>query len=150
MKLVTALFVGLLFGLGLILSGMSDPAKVLGFLDIAGNWDPSLAFVMGGAVLVGALVFPFAIKRSKSVLGDAMHLPTATQIDRRLVLGGITFGIGWGLAGYCPGPALVSLARGGLEPALFVIAMLVGMALFELLEHVKANALSLGANQDRE
>ena len=95
-----ALIVGLLFGIGLILSGMSDPAKVLGFLDLAGNWDPSLAFVMGGAIIIGSLMFPFATKRPKSLLGDAMRLPTATQIDRRLVLGGLTFGVGWGLAGY--------------------------------------------------
>lgn len=107
MKIFMSLLVGLLFGLGLILSGMSDPAKVLGFLDLAGNWDPSLAFVMGGAVVVGALVFPLAAKRPRSILGDAMRLPTATQIDRRLVLGGLAFGVGWGLAGYCPGPCLL-------------------------------------------
>lgn len=145
MKIFMSLLVGLLFGLGLILSGMSDPAKVLGFLDLAGNWDPSLAFVMGGAVVVGALVFPFAVKRPRSILGDAMRLPTATQIDRRLVLGGLAFGVGWGLAGYCPGPALASLAQGGAKPLLFFIAMLVGMALFELLERAKAKAASPAA-----
>ena len=137
MKLFMALLSGLLFGVGLILSGMSDPSKVLGFLDLAGSWDPSLAFVMVGAVLVGSLVFPFASKRPQSLLGEAMRLPTATQIDRRLVLGGLTFGVGWGLAGYCPGPALASLALGGIKPLLFFIAMLVGMALFEVLEHKK-------------
>jgi uncharacterized membrane protein YedE/YeeE len=145
MKVFTSILAGLLFGLGLILSGMSDPAKVLGFLDLAGNWDPSLAFVMGGAVVVGSLVFPFAIKRPKSILGDAMRLPTATQIDRRLVLGGLAFGIGWGLAGYCPGPALVSLAQGGSKPLLFFIAMLFGMGLFELFERAKAKAVSASA-----
>lgn len=145
MKIFMSLLVGLLFGLGLILSGMSDPAKVLGFLDLAGNWDPSLAFVMGGAVVVGALVFPFASKRRRSILGDVMRLPTATQIDRRLVLGGLAFGVGWGLAGYCPGPALASLAQGGTKPLLFFIAMLVGMALFELLERAKAKAASPAA-----
>src|SRR5450830_312179 len=122
MKVVMSLMVGLLFGLGLILSGMSDPEKVLGFLDLARRWDPSLAFVMGGAVLVGALVFPFATRRSRSILGDAMRLPTATRIDRRLVLGALTFGVGWGMAGYCPGPALASVAQGGIKPILFVIA----------------------------
>lgn len=140
MKLLMALLAGLLFGLGLILSGMTDPAKVLGFLDLTGNWDPSLAFVMGGALLVGSLVFPFATKRPKSILGDALRLPTATRIDRRLVLGGLTFGVGWGLAGYCPGPALASLAQGGTKPLLFFIAMLAGMALFELLESIKSKS----------
>jgi uncharacterized membrane protein YedE/YeeE len=137
MKNFMALLVGLLFGLGLILSGMTDPSKVLGFLDLAGNWDPSLAFVMGGALLVGSLAFPFVTKRPKSILGDVMRLPTATQIDRRLVLGGLAFGVGWGLAGYCPGPALASLAQGGIEPLIFFAAMLAGMALFEVLERMK-------------
>lgn len=137
-----ALLAGLLFGWGLILSGMSNPAKVLGFLDFAGAWDPSLALVMGGALLVGSLTFPFASKRSKSILGEAMHLPTKTQIDYRLVLGGLTFGVGWGLAGYCPGPALVSLAQGGIKPLLFFIAMLAGMAIFEILERAKEKPAS--------
>ncbi|WP_151638742.1 YeeE/YedE family protein [Noviherbaspirillum aerium] len=137
MKIFMALVAGLLFGLGLILSGMTDPSKVLGFLDLAGKWDPSLAFVMGGALLVGSLVFPFATKRQKSFLGDTMRLPTATKIDQRLVLGSLTFGVGWGLAGYCPGPALASLAQGGSKPVLFFVAMLAGMALFEVLERTK-------------
>jgi uncharacterized membrane protein YedE/YeeE len=142
MRVFMALLVGLLFGLGLIVSGMSDPAKVLGFLDLTGNWDPSLVFVMGGAVLVGLLVFPFATRQSRSILGDAMRLPTATRIDRRLVLGGLTFGVGWGLAGYCPGPALASLAQGGIKPLLFFIAMLAGMGVFELLERARTKAMS--------
>jgi uncharacterized membrane protein YedE/YeeE len=137
MNVFMALLAGLLFGLGLILSGMTDPSKVLGFLDLAGNWDPSLAFVMCGAVLVASLAFPFVVKRPTSILGDAMRLPTATQIDRHLVLGGLTFGAGWGLAGYCPGPALASLAQGGTKPLLFYIAMLGGMAVFELFERMK-------------
>lgn len=141
MKSFFALLAGLLFGIGLILSGMSDPSKVLGFLDITGSWDPSLAFVLGGAVLVGLLVFPFASKRPKSILGEVMQLPTATQIDCRLVLGGITFGVGWGLAGYCPGPALASLAQGGPKPLIFVVAMLLGMGLFEVLERMKAKTV---------
>lgn len=138
MKFFFALLAGLLFGFGLIISGMSDPSKVLGFLDLAGNWDPSLAFVLGGAVLVGSLVFPFASKQTKSVLGEVMHLPTATKIDSRLIFGSSIFGTGWGLAGYCPGPALVSLAQGNLKPVLFVVAMLAGMGMFEVLE--KRNA----------
>lgn len=138
MKSVSALFAGLLFGLGLIASGMTDPSKVLGFLDLAGAWDPSLAFVMGGALLVGALAFPFILKRPKSVLGNTISLPTSTKIDRRLVVGGLTFGVGWGLAGFCPGPALASLAYGGAKPVVFCIAMLAGMAAFEILERAKS------------
>lgn len=145
MKNVSALLSGLLFGLGLILSGMSDPSKVLGFLDLAGEWDPSLAFVMGGAVAIGALLFPFATKRKKSLLGNTMRLPTSTTIDRRLVLGGLTFGVGWGLAGYCPGPALASLMYGSAKPWVFIIAMLAGMALFELFESAKGKDKSKAA-----
>lgn len=126
--------VGLLFGLGLILSGMTDPGKVLGFLDLAGLWDPSLAFVMGGAIAVGALAFAVAKKRTRSFLGGAMHVPTARDIDKRLVLGSLLFGVGWGLAGFCPGPAIVSAAAGQPKAMVFVAAMLAGMWLFEMLE----------------
>lgn len=139
MSIVTAFITGLVFGLGLILSGMTDPSKVIGFLDLAGNWDPSLAFVMGGAIVVGSIAFHFAKERTKAVLGDAMRLPTAKQIDLRLVLGGLAFGAGWGLAGYCPGPALASLAQGGSKPVIFVIAMLAGMVIYEMWERL-ANA----------
>ena len=132
MKLIMALVAGLVFGLGLIVSGMTDPSKVIGFLNLAGSWDPSLAFVMGGAILVGLVAFRLAARRPKSLLGDQMRIPGAHQIDRRLILGGLTFGIGWGLAGYCPGPALASLASGGSQPLLFTAAMLVGMAIFEI------------------
>lgn len=138
MQIVVALLAGLVFGLGLIVSGMIDPSKVLGFLDLAGMWDPSLAFVMGGAVLVGAAAFGVAGKRGHSLLGAPMRLPTATRIDRRLVLGSLAFGAGWGLAGYCPGPALASLVSGGTKPLVFTLAMLAGMALFELLARVSA------------
>lgn len=134
LQIVMALLAGLVFGIGLILAGMTDPSKVIGFLDLAGAWDPSLAFVMGGAILVGLVAFRFAGKRQKSLLGGAMRLPTATQIDRRLLLGGLAFGVGWGLAGYCPGPALASLASGAAEPLIFTVAMLAGMGVFELLE----------------
>ena len=132
MQILTALATGLIFGLGLILSGMTDPSKVIGFLDLTGQWDPSLAFVMGGAILVGLVAFQFAKGREKSLLGDLMRLPTARQVDRRLVLGSLAFGIGWGLAGYCPGPALVAVAQGGIQPLIFMAAMLAGMAFYEV------------------
>lgn len=136
MPIVTSFAAGLVFGLGLILSGMTNPAKVLGFLDLAGNWDPSLAFVMGGAILVGTIAFSLAKGRAKTWIGETMRLPTAMQIDRRLVVGGLTFGVGWGLAGYCPGPALASIAQGGAKPLIFFAAMLAGMAVYELLERL--------------
>lgn len=132
MQILTALATGLIFGLGLILSGMTDPSKVIGFLDLTGQWDPSLAIVMGGAILVGLVAFQFAKGREKSLLGDLMRLPTARQVDRRLVLGSLAFGIGWGLAGYCPGPALVAVAQGGMQPLIFMAAMLAGMAFYEV------------------
>ncbi len=131
---LTEFAVGLIFGIGLILSGMTDPSKVIGFLDLAGSWDPSLAFVMGGAILVGVFAFAFAKKRTTSFLGGALHLPKSTAIDKRLVIGGLVFGAGWGLAGFCPGPALVSLGAGQPKAAVFVLAMLAGMLVFELRE----------------
>ncbi len=144
MHIVIALLVGLLFGIGLIISGMTDPAKVIGFLDLAGSWDPSLGLVMGGAILVGLVAFRFASERDRSLLGDVMRLPAARHIDRRLVLGSVAFGAGWGLAGYCPGPALASLASGGAKPLIFVAAMLVGMVIFDLLERLAARPKHAG------
>jgi uncharacterized membrane protein YedE/YeeE len=140
MQILMALITGLLFGLGLILSGMTNPAKVTGFLDLAGHWDPSLAFVMGGAIGVGLVAFRLAGKRTSSLLGAPMRLPAAGLIDRRLVLGSLAFGVGWGLAGYCPGPALASLASGGSKPLIFAAAMLAGMAIFEVLERARARS----------
>jgi uncharacterized membrane protein YedE/YeeE len=131
---LTEFAVGLLFGLGLIVSGMTDPSKVLGFLDLFGFWDPSLALVMGGAVVVAALAFALARKRTKAFLGGALHMPTARHIDRRLVVGSLLFGAGWGVAGFCPGPAIVSAAAGQPKAVVFVLAMLLGMAVFEWLE----------------
>lgn len=129
-----ALLAGAVFGVGLILSGMANPAKVLGFLDLGGAWDPSLAFVMGGAILVGGVAFALARRRTASMLGLPMRMPTGTQVDRRLVGGGLLFGIGWGIAGFCPGPALVALGMGERKAVVFVAAMLAGMAVYELLE----------------
>ena len=126
--------VGLLFGIGLILSGMTDPGKVIGFLDLSGAWDPSLALVMGGAILVGVFAFALAKKRTTTFLGGALQLPTSNDIDKRLLAGSLIFGAGWGLAGFCPGPAIVSLGSGQPKAAVFVLAMLVGMALFEWSE----------------
>ena len=135
---VTEFLVGLLFGVGLILAGMTDPSKVLGFLDLAGTWDPSLAFVMGGGILVGLGAFAVAKKRTTNVLGGAIHLPTSAVIDKRLIGGSLLFGAGWGLAGFCPGPAIVSLGAGQPKAAAFVVAMLVGMAVFEIAQRPKA------------
>lgn len=134
MHRITEFFVGLLFGLGLILSGMTDPSKVLGFLDLFGTWDPSLAFVMGGAIAVGFFAFALARKRTTNFFGGALHLPQSNQIDKRLVLGGLTFGAGWGLAGFCPGPSIVSMAAGEIKAVVFVAAMVAGMVIFEVVE----------------
>lgn len=141
MTLLTAWLAGLVFGAGLLLSGMANPAKVLGFLDITGRWDPSLALVMAGAIAVGLVAFGFAKQRSVSLLGVAMKLPTARQVDRRLIAGSTLFGVGWGLAGFCPGPALVALGMGQSKAAVFVLAMLAGMAVFELLERHRERAV---------
>jgi hypothetical protein len=131
MNAIYALAAGVLFGLGLLAGGMTDPMKVKGFLDIFGAWDPSLAFVMGGGIAVGTVGFWLARKRERSLSGGPIDLPTSTVIDTRLLAGGALFGAGWGLGGFCPGPALVSLAS-GFAPALwFVPAMLVGMWLYD-------------------
>lgn len=134
MNRLSEFIVGLIFGLGLIVSGMTDPGKVIGFLDLFGSWDPSLAFVMGGAIFVGLFAFALAKKRTTNFLGQAMHLPKSNQIDQRLVVGSLIFGAGWGLAGFCPGPGLVSMASGNLKATVFVLAMIAGMIAFELIE----------------
>lgn len=136
MNALTSFAAGLVFGIGLFLSGMTDPGKVIGFLDLAGNWDPSLAFVMGGAVLVGFFAFRLAGRRGRTFLGGAMHLPGRRDIDARLVAGSVVFGAGWGLAGYCPGPALASLGAGQVEAAVFVAAMLAGMLAYQAAERL--------------
>ncbi|CAB3667772.1 MULTISPECIES: YeeE/YedE family protein [Achromobacter] len=134
MVMLIAFASGLVFGLGLIVSGMANPAKVLGFLDIAGSWDPSLAFVMGGAVVVTALGFALLRRRRVSLSGEPLHWPTATRVDPRLALGSLAFGAGWGLAGFCPGPALVAAAAGVPQALIFVAAMIAGMAIYSAIE----------------
>jgi len=132
--LTFSLLSGLIFGIGLILAGMANPAKVLAFLDIAGLWDPSLGLVMAGAIGLGLIAFAIAKRRSLSYLGFSIQLPTNRVIDKRLVLGSMTFGVGWGLAGICPAPAFVLLGAGSSKGTIFVIAMIAGMGLYELLE----------------
>ncbi|MFG6466634.1 DUF6691 family protein [Roseateles sp. BYS87W] len=134
MSVIVGLLSGLMFGLGLIVAGMVDPAKVLGFLDLGGAWDPSLAFVMAGAIAVGLPAFTLARRRRETFLGLQMQLPTSQLLDRRLVLGSVMFGVGWGLAGLCPGPALVVAGVGAPKALVFVGAMLAGMGVFEWLE----------------
>ena len=133
---LTEFLVGLLFGLGLMLSGMTDPGKVIGFLDLFGAWDPSLALVMGGAILVGFFAFTIAKKRTTTFLGGVLRFPTNMDIDKKLLVGSLLFGAGWGLAGFCPGPALVSMADGQPKALVFVLAMLVGMLGFELMDRL--------------
>ena len=126
-KNIAALIAGLLFGLGLAISQMTNPAKVLNFLDITGTWDPTLAFVMGGAVLVTLISFRFILRQEQPLFEGQFHLPTRSDIDGRLLGGAALFGIGWGLAGYCPGPGIAALVMGLSEPVLFVVGLLVGM-----------------------
>lgn len=138
MAIFTALVAGLLFGLGLMVSGMANPAKVQGFLDLAGHWDPSLAFVMVGAIVMASLVFFVARHRKRSLLGLPVQIPATTAITPRLILGSAAFGIGWGLAGFCPGPALVALGAGYPKAVGFVAAMVAGMVVFELGTRMKS------------
>ncbi|MBU8544305.1 MULTISPECIES: DUF6691 family protein [Roseomonadaceae] len=132
MSILVQFAIGLVFGLGLVIAGMSDPAKVLNFLDLAaiptGGWDPSLAFVLTGAIAVTFIGFKLVLRRSQPIFGGKFHLPTATGIDARIVAGPAIFGVGWGLAGFCPGPAFTALTTGGNAALGFVLAMLVGMA----------------------
>ena len=145
MLVLTSLLAGLVFGLGLIVSGMANPAKVIGFLDLAGDWDPSLALVMAGAIAVGVVAFTVARRRKVSFIGAEMKLPTPIRIDRRLVLGSLVFGVGWGVARFCPGPGLVAIGLGEARGVVFVAAMLAGMGIFELLErHKREAALRIG------
>jgi uncharacterized membrane protein YedE/YeeE len=131
MRGILAAASGLIFGLGLIAGGMTDPGKVKGFLDIFGKWDPSLGLVMGGAIAVGVFAFAAAARRKLSWTGDPVDLPRSTVIDARLLLGGALFGAGWGIGGFCPGPALVALGSGLPAAGIFVVAMLVGMVIHD-------------------
>lgn len=137
---VSAFLTGLIFGLGLLVSGMSNPDKVLSFLDLFGVWDPSLALVMAGAIGVGVIAFTLVRGRTHSLLGEPMRLPTRKDLDSRLVLGSLGFGVGWGLAGFCPGPALVALGTAAPKAIVFVAAMLAGMAIYEMIERARAKA----------
>jgi uncharacterized membrane protein YedE/YeeE len=128
---------GFVFGLGLLVSGMANPAKVLGFLDLAGAWDPSLALVMAGAVAVGAGAFALMKKRTRTLLGAPVLLPGARRVDRRLILGSLVFGVGWGLAGICPGPALVLAGTASAKGLAFLAAMIAGNGVFEIFEKKK-------------
>lgn len=134
-KNISALFAGLLFGIGLILSGMTNPSKVLGFLDIFGNWDPSLMFVMIGAIGVSFFAFRKASNLTHTVIKEPVQLPAAKQVDKSLIIGSLLFGIGWGMIGLCPGPAMASLAVGGFDLLLFVMAMIIGMEIYRLLSN---------------
>ena len=127
MQMLVTYLAGLIFGVGLCISGMNRPEKVLGFLDVAGLWDPSLAFVMAGAIGVAFFAFRLAAMRARAWLGDPMRLPTSTTVDRRLLAGSAIFGLGWGLAGVCPGPGIVDLGFFDPRAAVFVVAMLAGM-----------------------
>ena len=138
-KTVSAFAVGLLFGIGLLVSGMANPAKVLAFLDVTGHWDPSLAFVMAGAVAVSAAGYRVARRRGRPVLAPRLEIPTRRDLDPRLLVGAALFGVGWGLVGLCPGPALTILSVVPAPAATFVAAMAVGMLMFRLVPSSTSN-----------
>lgn len=140
MQWVTAGLAGLLLGLGLILSGMANPAKVIGFLDVAGPWDPSLGLVMGGGLVVGSIGFALLKKQPNTLSGEPLNLPASRKIDLRLILGSVLFGIGWGITGICPGPGLVLLGAGIPEGVIYVASLLAGMTLYSLIEKLRHSA----------
>lgn len=144
-RLLSALAIGLIFGAGIAISGMANPAKVLNFFDVAGSWDPSLAFVMGGALLVTAIGYRFVLKRGAPVFGRLFHLPTRRDLDLPLVAGSAVFGIGWGIAGFCPGGAIPALGLGHAEAWLFAGSMLAGIALARLARHLMATRMAARA-----
>lgn len=139
MRKLTAFLAGLVFGIGLLLSGMANPAKVIGFLDLAGAWDPSLALVMAGAIGAALLPFTWAKRQTRDLLGGAMQIPNKRDLDRRLIGGSLLFGVGWGIAGICPGPALAMLLTGRWQIIVFVLAMLGGMLLFTALQRQRSH-----------
>jgi uncharacterized membrane protein YedE/YeeE len=139
-KTVISLLCGLVFGIGLSVSGMTNPAKVLGFLDVFGAWDPTLAFVMGGALVVSASGYAVVRRRDGSWFGDSFAIPTGRDLDRSLLGGATLFGVGWGLVGLCPGPALANLSRGSLDTLLFVVAMVTGVVGYRILTRERPSA----------
>ena len=136
---LTAGLAGLVLGLGLILSGMANPAKVVGFLDVAGPWDPSLGLVMGGGPIVGSIGFAILKKQPKTLLGEPLNLPSNRKLDLRLIAGSVLFGIGWGITGICPGPGLVLLGAGIPEGVIYVASLLAGMALYSVVEKLRSH-----------
>lgn len=141
MKLIFAGLTGLVFGVGIALSGMMNPAKVLNFFDVAGTWDPSLAFVMGGALLVTGIGYRLAWRRAQPLFGGRFQVPANTQIDRKLIGGSALFGIGWGIAGFCPGAAIPALGTGRWEVVLFIGAVVAGFMLRRVLARMAPTAL---------
>ncbi|MCB1429444.1 MAG: YeeE/YedE family protein [Nitratireductor sp.] len=141
MKLVSAFLIGLVFGTGIVLSGMANPAKVIGFFDIAGNWDPSLIFVMASAMLTAMIGYRFVLKRPRPVFEREFTLPKSKVIDAPLVLGSLTFGIGWGISGFCPGGAIPALGTGRSEAFIFVTAMMIGIVATRTLRNMRAQQL---------
>ena len=137
---ITALIAGLIFGVGLVISQMVNPAKVIAFLDIFGNWDPSLAFVMGGALIVTAIGYRLVWIRKKPVFEETFQVPGNRKVDTRLAVGAVLFGIGWGLVGLCPGPAIAAIGIGGAKAVGFLAAMALGMVLFQLFDRVRKPA----------
>ncbi|MEW4983831.1 MAG: YeeE/YedE family protein [Cycloclasticus sp.] len=131
-KVLSALLAGIVFGVGITLSGMVDPNKVVNFLDITGNWDPSLMFVLGGAVITTTIGYRFVFAQGKPLFEEDFHLPTLLKIDRKLLFGSVLFGVGWGLIGYCPGPAVASVGFRPEEPLIVVVSMLAGILLFKV------------------
>ncbi|MBB97972.1 MAG: permease [Rhodobacteraceae bacterium] len=139
-RIISAFAIGLVFGIGILVSGMANPAKVLNFFDIAGTWDPSLAFVMGGALIVTAIGFRLVLSRSHPLLAGGFSLPTKRDIDVRLLGGAAIFGVGWGIAGFCPGGVVPALGLGRPEPAIFVAALVAGMLIVRLIETARTRA----------
>ncbi|WP_425089140.1 DUF6691 family protein [Stappia sp.] len=139
-RIISAFAIGLVFGIGILVSGMANPAKVLNFFDIAGTWDPSLAFVMGGALIVTAIGFRLVLSRSHPLLAGGFSLPTKRDIDVRLLGGAAIFGVGWGIAGFCPGGVVPALGLGRSEPAIFVAALVAGMLIVRLIETARTRA----------
>lgn len=137
MPIIIALVSGILFGLGLLLAGMGNPAKILAFLDITGNWDPSLLVTMAVAMVISSIAFQLVKKRKTSVLNCPLQIPTSKVIDKKLVIGSVLFGLGWGLGGICPGPAILLTGMGLTQGILFALAMIAGMAIFQLFQRTE-------------